>query len=146
MGTLELPQDGTIYIDAQIVIYTIDKHPIYAPLCRPLWDAAKSGKITVVSSELILMETLVSPLREGNRQLASDREALWQQENTGLIPITMSILRSAAQLRATTSSVKTPDAIHAATALYYHCSLFLTNDAGFRRISNLTTTFLDDLR
>jgi predicted nucleic acid-binding protein len=47
-------------------------------------------------------------------------------------------------VRATTR-LKTPDAIHAATALREGCTLFLTNDAQFRTIANLPVTVLQEV-
>ena len=61
-----------------------------------------------------------------------------------MAPITQSILREAARLRATTK-LKTPDAIHAATASEAGCVLFITNDAGFRGVLNLSLVILKDL-
>lgn len=145
MGLLKLPASGLVYADAQIAIYTVDVHPTYAPVCRPLWNAAKAGTITAVSSELTLMETLVAPLRNGDTVLAANREALWHQVNTHLLPITADILREAARLRATIPALKTPDAIHAATALLHGCALFVTNDVGFRRVPGLSLAILDEI-
>jgi len=144
VGPLTLPETGLVYMDAQIAIYTVDVHPTYALVCRPLWEAVRAGTITAVSSELTLMETLVAPLRSGNAALAANREALWQQANTRLLPITQDILREAARLRATIPALKAPDAIHAATALMHQCALFVTNDLGFRRVSGLTLAIFDD--
>jgi predicted nucleic acid-binding protein len=39
----------------------------------------------------------------------------------------------------------TPDAIHAATALEARCSMYLTNDDGFRRVPGISPTILSDL-
>jgi predicted nucleic acid-binding protein len=61
-----------------------------------------------------------------------------------LFPIRDSILRLAAQLR-TTSNLKIPDAIHAATALNIGCTLFLTNDAGLRTVPGLSVVVLKDV-
>jgi predicted nucleic acid-binding protein len=61
-----------------------------------------------------------------------------------LLPITQPILRQAAQLRATTK-LRTPDALHAATALDAGCALFVTNDVGFRGVTGLPLVILDDL-
>ena len=113
-----------------------------APLCRPIWQLSAT---TTVSSELVLVETLVSPLRTGDTALQTARETLWRQPNTRLLPITAAILRDASQLRANIPGLKTPDAIHAATALTYGCAAFVTNDTGFRRIPNLPLILLDDL-
>jgi predicted nucleic acid-binding protein len=141
MGTLALPASGLIYVDAQIVIYSTDQHPVYASLCLPMWQP----EVTTVSSELVLLETLVGPLRSGDAGLAAARENLWLQPNATLIPISQSILREAARLRASIPGLKSPDAIHAATALQLSCALFVTNDTGFRRVPGLPIALLDDL-
>lgn len=142
MGRLVLPTSGSVYVDTPAVIYTADNHPTYAAVCAPIWQP---GTLDIISSELTLLEILVDPLRFGNLALAARREALWDQPNTRLLPITPTILREAAQLRADIPGLKTPDAIHAATALYHGCALFVTNDRGFQRIPNLPLVLLDEV-
>lgn len=144
-GTHESWTANIVYVDAQAAIYSVDVHPIYAPLCRPLWDAVRDKRVIACSSELTLLETIVAPLRLNDSLLAADREALWTQVNTRLISIAMPVLRQAAQIRAAIPGLKTPDAIHAATALLHHCDLFVTNDTGFRRVPGLNTVILDEL-
>ena len=61
-----------------------------------------------------------------------------------LIVITEPILRDAARLRAQ-FNLKTPDAIHAATALSVGCAQFITNDLIFRRVPGLNVIVLRDL-
>lgn len=143
MGRLILPASGLIYADAQIPIYSVDNHPQYGAVCAPLWQV--SGGAIVVSSELTLMETLVGPLRSGDIAKKNQRESLWQQVNTRLLPITQDVLREAARLRAAIPALKTPDAIHAATALLNGCVLFISNDMGFRRVPGLPLVLLDDV-
>ena len=48
MGTLILPASGLVYLDANSVIYTVEKHPVYGPLLHPLWQAAQAKLIEVV--------------------------------------------------------------------------------------------------
>ena len=144
MGSLTVPSSGLVYFDANSVIYSVEKHPVYWPLLEPLWQAAKGKTIELVSSDLVLMETLVAPLKSGDTALASAYEQLFQQAQTRLVPITQAILREAARLRATTK-LKTPDALHAATAQQAGCVLFVTNDAGFRGVTSLSVVILDDL-
>jgi predicted nucleic acid-binding protein len=50
-----------------------------------------------------------------------------------------------ADLRATLNSLRTPDAIHAATARSCHSTLVITNDFAFRQIPGLPVVILDDL-
>jgi predicted nucleic acid-binding protein len=142
LGSLTLPASGLVYADAQIAIYSVDTHAVYAPACRPLWQ---EGGHLVVTSELTLLETLVGPLRSGDTSLAVRREDLWRQPNTRMLPITQAVLREAARLRALHLGLKTPDAIHAATALLHGCALFVTNDTGFRPIAGLSLAVLDDV-
>jgi PIN domain len=49
-----------------------------------------------------------------------------------------------ANLRATLG-LKTPDAIHVATALLNDSMLFVTNDSAFRRVADLNVTMLNEL-
>ena len=144
MGALTVPAAGLVYLDANSVIYSVEKHPVYWPLLEPLWQATKGKTIEIVSSDLVLMETLVGPLKAGDMALANAYEQLFQQAQTRLFPITHSILREAARLRATTK-LKTPDALHAATAQQIGCALFITNDVGFRGVPSLPLVILDDL-
>jgi hypothetical protein len=69
MGSLTVPSSGQVYLDANSVIYSVEKHPVYWPLLEPLWQAAKGKTIELVSSELVLMETLVAPLKSGDTGL-----------------------------------------------------------------------------
>jgi predicted nucleic acid-binding protein len=129
VGSLSVPSEGLVYVDAQIVIYTVDRHPRYGPACMPLWSAAAANAVTVVSSELTLLETLVGPMRAADAALERDREGLWSRPNTLLLPVTRDVLREAARLRAAIPPLRAPDAIHAATAMLSGCGLFVTNDA-----------------
>ena len=61
-----------------------------------------------------------------------------------MLPITQSILEEAAKLRATLG-LRTPDAIHVATALLHSCALMVTNDTAFRRIPDLPVAVLNEL-
>ncbi len=90
------------------------------------------------------METLVIPLRNTDTFLINAYEQLLLSSEMQLIPINQSVLRQAATLRANTN-LKTPDAIHAATALSGNCTQFLTNDKGFRNVSGLPVVVLNEV-
>jgi len=110
-----------------------------------LWLAAQAKNIEVVSSELVILETLIGPYKVGDQTLAADYEQLFQQPQTRLIPITPPILREAARLRAAQLALRTPDALHAATAQLSGCVLFLSNDPGFRKVPGLPLVLLSDV-
>ena len=144
MGALTLPASGLVYIDTMTLIYTVERYPAYWPLLEPLWRAARTGTFEIVSSELTLMETLVGPLKSGNTTLETAFEQALLGTEMRLLPMTQLVLREAARLRATTK-LKTPDALHAATARLSGCALFVTNDADFRGIAGLPLVILSDL-
>jgi len=144
MEQLILPSSGSVYLDANAMIYSAEKIDPYYTLLQPLWQAVKQSHIAVVSSELLLLETLVKPIREENKVLENIfREIFTSSEDIQLIPISKEILEQAAYLRATVG-LKPPDAIHAATGLFAHCSLFITNDAAFTRVKELPVALLKD--
>lgn len=143
MGALTLPAAGLVYFDTNPIIYSVERHPVYWPLLQPVWLAAKAKAVEIISSDLALMESLVRPLKAGDTALATAYEQLFHQVQTRLLPITQPVLRTAAGLRAATK-LRTPDAIHAATALNAGCALLVTNDAGFRGIAGLPVAVLDD--
>lgn len=144
MGSLTFPAIGSVGVDAQIVIYAVEPHPIYGPLLLPLWAAVQSGTVSVVGSELVLMEVLVGPLKTQDTTRVTAFEQFVIQPGVQLKPITQTILRRAAELRAATR-LRTPDAIHAATALILSSTMFLTNDRDFQKVAGLPVTILDDL-
>ncbi|MGI2909351.1 type II toxin-antitoxin system VapC family toxin [Tolypothrix sp. VBCCA 56010] len=144
MGQLVLPSSGRIYIDTPVAIYSVEWNPNYYSLLESLWLKLQAGEIEVVSSELILMETLVLPLKNSDTFLLNAYEQLLLSGGMRLIPISQLILRQAANLRATTN-LKTPDAIHAATALSFSCNQFLTNDKGFGNVSSLPVVILSEI-
>ena len=144
MGQLVIPSDSKVYIDTVVAIYSVEWNPEYFELLQPLWLKFQSEEIELISSELILMETLVLPVRNEDSLLINAYEELLLSEPMQLIPIDQSILRRAANLRAT-NSIKTPDAIHAATAMSVNCDLFITNDNGFRNLAELPVVILSEV-
>ena len=144
MGQLIIPSSATVYLDTSVIIYTIEANPIYYSLLQPLWLKFQTGEIELITSELTLMETLILPLRKANNALVNDYEQILLSSEIQLVPITRSVLKAAANLRATTN-LKTPDAIHAATALDAGCTLFLTNDSGFRNVPTLPEVILSEV-
>ena len=146
MGSLILPTAGPVYVDTQIFIYAVEKHPVYSPLLTPLWAAVATGKLEVVSSELTLMETLVGAFSQGDTALEADYERFFQYPGIRLLPITPTIPRAAARPRASAIALRTPDALHAATAQIAIASALLTNDRGFRGVEGLPIMILDEVR
>ncbi len=97
----------------------------------------------MVCSELVIVETLVRPIRDGNADLAAAFHAVFAAPEVNMIPATRQLWEDTTRLRAETG-LKTPDALHTSTALRAGCALFVTNDTDFRRIQGLPVVVLDD--
>ena len=144
MGRLKLPVGSSVYLDTAPIIYSVEQNPDYKSLMHDLWLSAENGDIEVITSELTVLEALVQPVREKNDDLIRDYEELLLTSEIQLVPVSISILRTAVELRVDLN-LKTPDAIHAATALLGRCDHFVSNDGGFRRLTNVSVTILGDL-
>ena len=142
MGSLILPAGSVAYADTSIFIYTIEAHADYLPPLTPFWQQLNDNEIRVVTSELTLMEVLVAPLHSSDKTLVDAYEEALLRQKIELVPTTQAIYRSAARIRAD-HSLRTPDAIHAASALSAACTHLITNDPIFRRVPGLSCEILD---
>jgi predicted nucleic acid-binding protein len=143
MGLNFVPS-SLIYADTSIFIYTMESHPDYWSILQPLWQQFSEGKISIITSELTLMEVLVLPIRNYETDLINDYEILLSLPNIKLKTITQSILKKAAEIRAN-FNLKTPDAIHAATAILNDCTVFFTNDRGFGKVADLPVMIINEV-
>jgi hypothetical protein len=90
MGALILPAAGSVYVDANVVIYAVEKIEPYRSLLDPLWPAAQTGRFQIVTSELTWLETLTKPLRDGNSVLEALFRAFLTAGEVGLVPAHLS--------------------------------------------------------
>jgi len=141
MGSLIIPSAGSIYIDANTVIYAVERIEPYRSLLEPLWNAAHAQTISLLTSELTWLETLTKPLRDQDTRLEALFRAFLTAREITLLPATLPLWEQAARLRAL--GLKTPDALHAATGLAGQCRLFVTNDPIFQRVPGLSVTILN---
>ena len=131
-------------LHASGLIYSVERVEPYRTLLEPMWQEAQDGNITIVSSPILVIESLVKPLQDGNTEIEMQYRELFASNAVRLIDASYQVFEDAARLRAETS-LKTPDALHAATALRAGCALFITNGTAFRRVQGLPIVVLDDL-
>jgi predicted nucleic acid-binding protein len=147
MGSLNAIAGPTLYLDANALIYAVENAPVFGDTMRGVFERIDRGELHGMTSELSLAETLVKPLRDGNRPVVVAYEQLLHPAGRlGVQPISRAVLSEAARLRAAQASLKLPDAIHAATALLHGCTTFLTNDARFATVPALPVLLLSAMR
>lgn len=91
-------------------------------------DACEAHLVTSVLTLVEVLETGVT--LDKRNQLKS----LFQRENCHLVDVTKEVAEIARDIRVSQSSqgrkIKTPDAIHLATAIFFSCPVFYTFDQG----------------
>jgi len=113
-----------IYLDTCIIIYIVEKHPIYSSLIEGLMNQLPQAEY--FHSPLSRMESLIMPFRTKDLQLHNLYELFFNAQT--ILMLKNEIYDQAAQIRADFPSLKTPDALHIATAVFYNCDEFWTND------------------
>lgn len=141
---MTLPNKGLIYLDANALIYSVERVEPYRTLLNPMWQAAGEGAVTVASSGLTVIETLVKPIRDGNEEIEAQYREVFEASVFRVLDMPLGVFEQAARIRAV-AELKTADALHAASALQAGCDLFVTNDSAFRRVAGLPVVVLDDL-
>jgi predicted nucleic acid-binding protein len=139
-----LVRGKSVFIDTAPLIYFIEKNPKYHPILKPLIYQIDTMETKGLTSTITLLEVLVHPLREGNKNLAEKYKSILLASN-GLVTheISHGISQKAAVLRAK-YGFKTPDAVQLATALHHRANYFLTNDSHLRKAIGIKVLILDD--
>ncbi|MCY3979668.1 MAG: type II toxin-antitoxin system VapC family toxin [Chloroflexi bacterium] len=134
-----------IYIDTAPLIYLVERNPHYIARMLGIVDFIESASLLGFTSVVALTEILVQPLRLGNTDRAQQYyDIIVGRYDFTLVSFTSEIAISAAAIRAR-YSLRTPDAIHVATAINMGCDAILTNDGDFRRVTDINVLVLDDL-
>ena len=113
----------SIYLDACVVIYLIEDVPPFSERMRRF--LAKHSDVLLCVSPLVRLEVIVKPLRDAAAELIADYEDFLAAQKW--LAVDDNVFDRAARLRAR-HGLKTPDALHLATALHHGCAEFWTND------------------
>ena len=127
MGSM-IPKGSRVLLDTVALIYFLEENQRYSKKAEKIFGRIESGELQGVMANLVFAELLVPLYRSGDPQAAvglSNR--LINFRNLEVITLTTEISREAARLRAD-YGLRTPDAIHGATAIITQASGILTND------------------
>lgn len=125
-----------IYLDANVVIRLVEGDaPTRAPLVARL--ASSLGVPgSLVTSRLSRLECRSKPLRAGDAATLAQFDVFFGGVELVLFEVTGAVVERATELRAR-YNLKTPDALHYATAVESGVAVFLTGDRGFARCSEV---------
>ena len=144
MGLLEALRGKSVYFDANIFIYHLENEPTYGSLIGNVLQALALGEFTAMTSHLTITE-LLPPLVKADKADVIEQTLAFLRD-TGLFklhPCDEAVCIQAGILRGTVG-MKTPDAIHVATAALHGAKIFLTNDHGIRVPKGMKALILKD--
>lgn len=134
-----------MYIDTALFIYFVENHPTYAQKTHDLFSLTQQMRIENNTSTLTITEVLVKPMQLGDLPVMNAYKTLLYETNIVHVhTITSDIAESAAAMRVR-YTIRTPDALHIATALHTQCDMFVTNDYQLTRIKELRVVVLDEI-
>jgi predicted nucleic acid-binding protein len=122
-----------VYLDTNILIHLSEGSKERQEAISKALAPFEAAGAQFVTSELTLTEVMVLPIRSGNEKQISIYEQLFQ-DFVRLVPITRETLLLAAQARAHSPALRTPDALHVATATLTHAEVFATCDLGIKQL------------
>jgi predicted nucleic acid-binding protein len=127
-----------VYLDANVFIEMWENR--HTEFSRQIWSMFSIGMQRgwcFISSELTLAEVLVDPIANAKKTNDWSLVDIYRAHvaNKGsfqrIVAISRDILDNAANVRSENAGIRTPDAIHLATALINKCSVFVSNDKRF---------------
>jgi len=111
-----------------VLIYHFEANETFGPSATELLQATEDGRCRLVLSIIGRLEVLVLPKREGRDDLCRRyREVFESFPNLSIFPVDTPVVETASDLRAA-HNLRTPDAIHLATALHHGADAFITED------------------
>lgn len=123
-----------IYLDTQIYIYALEDNPIFRKKIKSIIKKIEDNNEVIVVSPLILTELLAKPYKIADLEnIKNIKSALLSLSNLEIKNMNVKIAEKASELRGVLN-LRTPDAVHFATALDRKCKTFYTNDAHFKNL------------
>ena len=147
MGAIEkfLSRHKRFGADTMVFIYHLEDHPTYAPLTEKIFETWEKGHKAGVTSVITLLEVLVKPKRDGNREAVKDYwELLTTFPNLQIVEIDLALVNMASDLRAQ-YDLRTPDALQIASAQRVGATGFITNDERLQRVKEIEVALLDKM-
>jgi len=127
MGSV-IPNGSRVLLDTVVLIYFLEGHVRYAQQAEETFARIESGELQGILANLVFAELLVPLYRSDNAQAAAGlTQRLLNFRNLEVVTLSTEISTEAARLRAD-YGLRTPDAIHGATAILSQASGILTND------------------
>lgn len=132
---------SVIYLDANVIIRLVEGDAATrAPLVARL-SASLTAPSSLGTSRLSRLECRSKPLRGGDLATLAQFDVFFGGVELVLLELSAHVVEKATELRGK-YNLKTPDALHYASAIEAGATLFLTGDRAFSRCSEITVEIL----
>jgi predicted nucleic acid-binding protein len=131
-----------LYLDANAIIYVVEAVvPFHAAVVSHVAQAQAVPGSLVLTSRLSRLECRLKPTRDGDAALLLKYDLFFRRKPATVIDVDADVIERATDLRVR-YNVKTPDAIHLATAWQQRADVFLTGDAALARCTEVPVEVL----
>ena len=133
---------SVVALDTSVLVYFIEDHPRFADAAESTLDQVRKGRLSAVFSQLGMVEVLTGPKKRGRDDLVGQyRHFISTFPNLTLVGLDDEIVEVASDLRAA-YGIRTPDAIHLATAITHEAAAFITNDRRLHKVKEINVELL----
>ncbi|MGQ9555847.1 MAG: type II toxin-antitoxin system VapC family toxin [Anaerolineae bacterium] len=137
-----LAQAGLVGLDTMVFIYAFERHRQHGPVAQTVFTCLQSGICRGCVSVLALGEVLTGAKKAGDSNLSLRYWDVFRRfPNLAMYDVDAVVVERMADLRVT-YNLRTPDAIHLATAMAHDAKLFLTSDSDLQRVQEITVVSL----
>jgi predicted nucleic acid-binding protein len=133
-----------VFLDASALIYLIEGAGPFATRARSALDeiTSESPTATMALSRLTWLECRVRPARTRDRAALAAFDEFFARSDLLWVELTRDVVELATEIRVV-HGLRTPDALQAASCLQLVDEhVFVTGDAGFRKVSGLRCNVL----
>lgn len=132
-----------IGLDTNVLIYYIEEHPVLMEKVELFINKIEDGKAIGITSYVTLLELLVKSIREGRFDLVDQYRTILSSK-LEMVPLNEIVSIKAAELRAK-YGFRTPDAIQLASVISRKGDVFVTNDKGLKKVTEIRVMVLEDI-
>jgi len=130
-------------VDSMLFVYHFEGNDRFGPAAGRLLTAAEEGRCRLVASILAQMEVLVVPKRHSRADLCQRyRDFFASFPNLTVVPVGAEVVEIASDLRAT-HNLRTPDALHVATAIHAGATAFFSGDREVKQVEGIEVRSLE---
>lgn len=139
-----ISQSNKIALDSAVFIYFLENNPKFGGMSEAIFELAENDKLKIACSLLISIEVLTG-YRKVKDEVAEHKfkSILKDFSNIEIHDFPEKLVNQTANLRVK-YNIKTPDAIHLATAIEHKADFFITNDKQLKNVKEIKVLYLGD--